>query len=72
MTGWTIRTAPGAEMAGDLIRRVVKLEGGKPPPDRSPMVDRPPSESREQWLERRAAGLTWMRVEGAWVLAPTS
>jgi hypothetical protein len=59
-------------MAGDLIRRVMKLEGDKPPSDPSPMVDRPPSATREEWLSRRAADLTWTRFNGAWVLAPTS
>jgi hypothetical protein len=36
------------------------------------LVDRPPRETREDWLARRAAGLHWVRQNGndrgAWVL----
>ncbi len=35
-------------------------------------VNRPPHESREGWVSRRAVGLRWLCVDGKWVLADQS
>lgn len=34
----------------------------------SQTIDRPPAETREQWIARRDAGKHWAKVADAWVL----
>ncbi len=60
-------------MAGDLARRIGKLELGRiGAGETAPLVDRGPPETREEWLARVAAGLEWVRSDdGTWVVRPS-
>ncbi len=60
-------------MAGDLARRIGKLELRRVGAgETAPMVDRGPPETREEWLARVAAGLDWVRsADGTWDEVPS-
>ena len=49
------------------LRRLRKLELLGAGADETPreFICRPPSETREEWIARRQAGMGWVNVEGA-------
>lgn len=57
-----------------LHRRLRRLELAGADDDAvcGPMIDRPPVETRDQWLARRQAGMHWAidQVSDAWVMQP--